>query len=167
MKKMTEKSLKEAFAGESQAHVKYLIFAEQAEKEGLKDLARLFRAISYAEYVHASNHFKVLGEINSTSENLQSAWDGEHFEIEEMYPAYDAIANVQEESAAKRSIGFAISAERIHREMYGTYKEKLDKGEHFEIGKILICPVCGYTVIGEAPEKCPVCGASRSSFHEF
>ncbi len=167
MKKMTERSLHEAFAGESQAHVKYLVFAEQAEKDGLKDLARLFRAISYAEYVHAANHFRVLGELGSTSENLQSAWNGEDFEIEEMYPAYNAIASMQGENAAIRSIGFAISAEKIHRDLYGLYKSKLDAGENFTIEKISICPICGYTVIGDAPEKCPVCGAPRSTFHEF
>jgi len=97
MRKMTEKSLREAFAGESQAHMKYLIFAEQAEKEGLHDVARLFRAISFAEQVHATNHFKALMELHKTSENLQSAWDGENFEIEEMYPAYNAIATLQNE----------------------------------------------------------------------
>ncbi len=167
MKKMTEKSLHEAFAGESQAHVKYLIFAEKAEKEGLNDLARLFRAISFAEYVHASNHFRALGELKSTSENLQTAWNGEDFEIEEMYPAYNSIAALQEENTAVRSIGFALSAEKIHRDLYGMYKSKLDKGESIEIEKIYICPVCGYTVIGEAPEKCPVCGAPKSSFKEF
>ncbi len=167
MKQMTEKSLKEAFAGESQAHVKYLIFANQAEKEGNRDLARLFRAIAYAELVHATNHFKTMGELGTTSENLQSAWNGENLEVEEMYPAYNAIAALQVENGALRSIGFSLSAERIHRELYGTFKEKIDKNENMEIGKIYISPVCGYTVIGEAPEKCPVCGAPKSSFNEF
>jgi len=64
MKPMTEKSLREAFAGESQAHMKYLIFADLAEKDGKKDIARLFRAIAYAEQVHATNHFRVLGTLN-------------------------------------------------------------------------------------------------------
>jgi rubrerythrin len=167
MKQMTERSLREAFAGESQAHMKYLIFADQAEKEGRIDLARLFRAISYAEQVHATNHFKALGDLKSTSENLQSAWNGENFEVEEMYPAYNAVATLQEENAATRSIGFALAAEKIHRSMYADAKDKIDKGEEVKIDRISICPVCGYTVIGEAPEKCPVCGAPKSSFHIF
>ncbi|MGB9695128.1 MAG: rubrerythrin family protein [Caldisericaceae bacterium] len=167
MKQMTERSLREAFAGESQAHMKYLIFADQAEKEGRLDLARLFRAISFAEQVHATNHFKALGDLKSTSENLQSAWNGENFEVEEMYPAYNAIASLQDENSAMRSIGFALAAEKIHRSMYADAKEKVDKGEDVKIDKISICPVCGYTVIGEAPEKCPVCGAPKSSFHTF
>jgi rubrerythrin len=167
MKLMTEKSLRNAFAGESQAHMKYLIFAEQAEKEERKDLARLFRAISYAEQVHATNHFKALGDLKSTSENLQASWNGENFEVEEMYPAYNAVATLQEEAVGVRSIGFALAAEKIHRSIYAEAKEKVDKGEEVKLDKISICPVCGYTVIGEAPEKCPVCGAPKSSFHVF
>lgn len=167
MRQMTEKSLREAFAGESQAHMRYLIFAEQAEKEGLHDVARLFRAISYAEQVHATNHFKALMDLKSTPENLQTAWGGENYEIEEMYPAFNAIATLQDEKDAIRSIHFALSAEKIHRELYAETKEKLDKGEEVKFDKIYICPVCGYTVIGEAPEKCPVCGAPKSAFKEF
>lgn len=167
MKQMTEKSLREAFAGESQAHMRYLIFAEQAEKEGHKDIARLFRAISFAEKVHATNHFKALADLKTTSENLQTAWNGENYEIEEMYPAFNAIANLQNEKDAIRSIGYALAAERIHRTLYGETKEKLDKGEDVKFERIYICSVCGHTVVGEAPEKCPVCGAPKSQFKEF
>jgi rubrerythrin len=164
---MTEKSLREAFAGESQAHMRYLIFADLAEKEGKRDIARLFRAIAYAEQVHATNHFKALGDLKSTSDNLQTCWNGENYEIEEMYPAFNAIASMQDEKDAMRTIYFALSAEKIHRELYANTKQKVDEGEDVKFEKISICPVCGYTVVGEAPEKCPVCGAPKSSFHEF
>ena len=76
MHKMTQANLEAAFAGESQAHVKYLIFADQAEKEGLPNVARLFRAISYAEQVHATNHFKTLGHVGKSEENLAAAIAG-------------------------------------------------------------------------------------------
>ncbi len=167
MKKMTEKSLREAFAGESQAHMKYLAFADQAEKEGLKDVARLFRAIAFAEQVHATNHLKELGDVKATKDNLHAAREGENFEIEEMYPAYKAIAELQNEKGAQRSIDFALAAEKLHRELYDSTKEKVEKGENPKLDKISICPVCGYTVVGEAPEKCPVCGAPKSMFKEF
>ncbi len=167
MKKMTEKNLADAFAGESQAHMKYLAFADKAEKEGHKNVARLFRAIAFAEQVHATNHLKELGYLGSTKENLQAARDGENFEIEEMYPAYKAVAELQGENGALRSIKFALEAEKLHRELYDSAKEKLEKGEEVKFDKIYICPVCGYTVVGEAPEKCPVCGAPKSSFKEF
>ena len=67
MNAMTEGNLKAAFAGESQAHMKYLNFADKAEKEGLANVARLFQAASYAEQIHASNHLKALDGIQSTA----------------------------------------------------------------------------------------------------
>jgi rubrerythrin len=167
MKKMTEKNLMDAFAGESQAHMKYLAFADKAEQEGHKDVARLFRAIAYAEQVHATNHFKELGGLKSTKENLQTAREGENFEIEEMYPAYKAVAELQGENGALRSINFALSAEKLHRELYDNVKKDLEEKSEVKLDKIYICPVCGYTVVGEAPEKCPVCGAPKDMFKEF
>ena len=167
MRKMTEKSLQEAFAGESMAHMKYLIFAEQAEKEGKRGIAKLFRAIAYAEYVHAKNHARNLGYIGSTVDNIQAGIDGETFEIEEMYPAYMAIAELQDEKGAQQSIRFAEEAEKIHAEMYKEAKEKAEKGEDFQAEEIYVCPVCGYTHIGKPPDKCPVCGIPSEKFERF
>ena len=129
MRPMTEENLKAAFAGESQAHMHYLIFANQAEKEGKRNLARLFRAIAYAEQVHATNHYRELGLIGDSPSNLQHCIDGETFEVEEMYPAYDAVAKLQDESGAVRSMHFAIEAEKIHAGMYKEAKEKAEAGK--------------------------------------
>ncbi len=167
MKKMTEEFLNTAFAGESQAHMKYLIFAKKAEDEGKTNLARLFRAVAYAEQVHATNHFKALGNLGETLENLDSAIGGENFEVEEMYPAYDAVAKLQEEKAAIRSIHYAIEAEKIHAAMYAEAKQAAVEGHDIAYGDIYICPVCGYTVEGEAPDSCPVCNAVKEKFQKF
>ena len=88
MKEKSEKNLNDAFAGESQAHMKYMAFGDKAERENLPNVARIFRANSYAEQIHATNHFRTLSGIQGTSENLQAAIEGETFEVEEMYPAY-------------------------------------------------------------------------------
>jgi len=167
MRKMTEENLKAAFAGESQAHMRYLIFAEVAEREGKPNIARLFRAIAYAEQVHAANHYRELGMVKATPENLGEAMAGETFEVEEMYPAYDAVAELQGENGAKRSIHYALEAEKVHAEMYRKAKEAAENGKDIELGTVYICPVCGYTVEGEAPEYCPVCGAPRDRFRSF
>ena len=167
MKAMTQDNLKAAFAGESQAHMRYLAFADAAEKEGKANTARLFRAIAYAEQVHATNHLRELGEIGDSAGNLQEAIAGETFEVEEMYPAYDAVAKLQNESGAIRSIHYAIEAEKIHINMYKDAKAKVDTGKDIAIGEVYICPICGYTVEGDAPDKCPVCGAARDQFRKF
>lgn len=167
MRKMTEENLKSAFAGESQAHTRYLIFARKAEEEGYPNVARLFRAIAYAEQVHATNHYSVLGMIRGSPDNLQVAIDGETYEVDEMYPAYNAVAKLQEEKGAQRTTNWALQTERVHIGMYQKAKQAVEKGKDVELGPIYICDVCGYTVEGEAPSRCPVCGASKEKFRKF
>ncbi len=167
MREMTKKFLEEAFAGESMAHMKYTIFAEEAEKKGMKNLARLFKAISYAEFVHARNHYQALRKIMEMPENIQQCIDGEHFEVNEMYPAYNEVAKLQKENEAVKSTYYALEAEKIHEKMYKEAKELAQNGKDYKATKIMICSVCGHTVEGDAPDKCPVCGVSKDKFVEF
>ncbi len=167
MRKMTEKALQEAFAGESMAHMKYLGFSEIAEREGFSNMARLFKAIAYAEQVHATNHARNLGFLKPTKDNIESCIEGETFEVDEMYPAYDAVAKLQSEKGAQTSIHFAFEAEKIHDELYKKAKVEIDKGKDIAIAEVYACPVCGYTHIGELPEKCPVCNAPKDKFKKF
>ena len=167
MRKMTEKALNEAFASESMAHMKYLIFSEIAEEEGYPNIARLFKAIAYAEFVHAKNHAKNLEIIKETYENLKAAMDGENFEVEEMYPAYDAIAKLQGERGAEQAIHYAIEAEKIHAKLYEDARKRVEEQKDAEIDEIYICPVCGYTHVGTPPERCPVCGLASDKFRKF
>ncbi len=167
MRIMTEQNLRDAFSGESQAHMKYQIYSNVAEKEGFPNVARLFKAIAYAELVHARNHLKELDGIKGSTENLQDAIDGENFEIEEMYPAYKVVAELQEEKGAVRSTHYALEAEKIHSKMYTDAKKVVMEKKDIEIGTIQICDVCGYTHDGDAPEKCPICSAPKSKFLSF
>lgn len=164
---MTEANLRAAFAGESQAHMKYMIFSDKAEEEGRKNVARLFRSIAFAERVHASNHFKTLGELGKTSENLQSAIEGETYEVNEMYPAFNAVAELQGEKGAQRSIRGAFEAEKIHASMYQKAKQAVDENRDIKLGDVYICEVCGYTAEGKALDKCPICGVAKNKFRKF
>ena len=167
MHTMTKENLKSAFSGESQAHMKYVLFADKAEEEKFGNIARLFRAIAFAERVHASNHLNALNGINLTMDNLDVAIDGETFEVNEMYPAYKAVAELQDEKKAVKSMHYALEAEKIHASLYGEAKEAVKSGKDLEVGEINICPVCGHTVVGKAPERCPICGASGDRFRKF
>ncbi len=166
MGEMTKRFLGEAFAGESQAHVKYLIFADKAREEGFSNVARLFEAIAFAEFVHARNHFEALGNLNETTDNLQVAIDGENWEVNEMYPAYNAVAELQKESKAKKSIHYAIEAEKIHSALYTKAKQAVEEGRDIDIGELYICSVCGYTTDSKV-DRCPVCGAGSDRFKKF
>ena len=180
---MTRDALMSAFGGESMAAMRYLIFAEVAEREGFPNVARLFRAIAYAEQVHARNHYRRLSALKgdakvvagapfgpgNTSKNLELAMIGEKFEIEEMYPIYIEIARAQGNRAAEISFRYALEAEKIHYELFKQAKEYVDRGEDWPLdGYIWVCPVCGHTYVGkEPPPKCPVCGVLGKDYVRF
>jgi rubrerythrin len=160
----TSENLQAAFAGESQASRKYLYFAEKAEDEGYKQIARLFRAASDAETVHARNHLKVMQGIKSTKDNLEEAIGGENYEFTEMYPAFMKQAEAEGDNKAKDSFDLANKVEQIHYRLYQTALSMLGKGEAMAEKPIYVCQVCGNTVEGEAPDRCPVCGAPKKMF---
>jgi rubrerythrin len=161
---MTNGNLQAAFAGESQANRKYLLFAEKAEGEGYKQVARLFRAAADAEAVHARNHMKVLQGVKSTRENLMAAREGESYEFKEMYPAFIKQAEAEGADKARDSFDLANQVEQIHHRLFEAILGKLEKSEAVAEKPIYVCQVCGNTVEGEAPEKCPICGAPREKF---
>jgi rubrerythrin len=160
----TMDNLKEAFAGESQANRKYLAFAAKADEEGYAQVARLFRAAADAETVHAHAHLRVMKGIGGTADNLNEAIDGETEEFKSMYPGMMEEAKTEGNDAAYMSFANANAVEEIHA---GLYKKALDNlGSNEETG-YYVCQVCGNTVEGEAPDKCPICGAPKKMFKKI
>ncbi len=157
----SKENLMEAFAGESQANRKYLAFAKKADKEGFKQVAKLFRAAAEAETVHAHNHLEIAGGINETKENLLEAIAGETEEFTEMYPNFIAEAKAEKDDAARWTFEVANKVEQIHAVLYQKALENL--GDNPEVD-YYVCALCGNTVEDSAPEKCPICGASNSEF---
>jgi len=157
----SEKNLKEAFAGESQANRKYLAFAKQAEKDGYPQAAKLFRAAAEAETVHAHAHLRTLGEVKSTADNLKAAISGETFEFKSMYPEMIKAAEAEGNKAALRSFTFANDVEKIHAKLY---QKALDNLNSLPEVDYYVCSVCGYTCENEAPDTCPVCSAKGKAF---
>lgn len=155
--------LKEAFAGESQANRKYTAFARQADAAGYPQVAKLFRAAAAAETVHAINHFKAMGEVNSTAENLKAAIGGENYEVVTMYPEFIADAQEDNDKAALRTFEWAWEVEKIHEGLFRKALETIESPA--QAVDYWVCPVCGYTHEGpEPPEKCPVCGVKGERF---
>ena len=154
-------NLKNAFAGESQANRKYLAFAKKAEDEGFKQVAKLFRAAAEAETVHAHSHLRVMGGVRSTKENVQEAIGGETHEFTKMYPQMIEEARKEGNKQALQSFEFANKVEKIHADLYQKALNNLGKNETVDY---YVCQVCGNTVEKAAPDKCPICGASKSMF---
>ena len=154
-------NLKNAFAGESQANRKYLAFAKKAEEEGFKQVAKLFRAAAEAETIHAHNHLRVTGGIRNTKENIQEAINGETHEFKSMYPQMIEEAKKEDHKQALQSFEFANKVEKIHADLYQKALNNLGKNESVDY---YVCQICGNTVENAAPDKCPICGASKSMF---
>jgi len=163
----TDDNLRAAFAGESQANRKYLFYAEKAEADGQQQVAKLFRAVADAETVHAKNHLKVLDEIKSTEENLNNAIEGESYEFSTMYPAFISKAEEEGNGKAQTSFNLANKVEKIHHTLFQSILSKIADKQVVEQKLVYVCQVCGYTVEGEAPERCPVCGAPIKMFKEI
>jgi rubrerythrin len=164
MSKVIE-DLKAAFAGESQANRRYLAYARKADEEGLPQVARLFRAAAHAETIHAHNHLRTLGEIRTTQENLQEAIQGENYEVISMYPEFMKDAEEEDERKAFNSFRLAFEVEKVHENLFRQALNSL--GEQPELFDYYVCPVCGYTHAGSAPERCPVCGVPASRFERI
>lgn len=159
----TLKNLMEAFAGESQANRKYLSYAKKAEAEGKLNAAKLFRAASDAETLHALKHFEVAGKIGTTADNLKDAVAGETHEFKDMYPDFVKIAEEEGNKAAVMSFTFAMKAEEVHAKLYQEALENLDQTEEVFY---YLCPVCG-NIEKAVPEKCSICGAPGSKFIKY
>lgn len=157
----TVNNLKTSFAGESQANRKYAAFAKKADEEGYPSVAKLFRAASEAEAIHAASQLRALGTIKSTAENLKAAIEGETYEFTQMYPGF--IAKAEEEGAKQAKIAFhgANEAEKVHAGLYTKALKSLESKPEVEF---YLCTVCGNVVENEPPDKCPICNAPKKAF---
>ncbi len=163
MDNKTLENLMAGFAGESQANRKYLAYAKKAEKEGYANAAKLFKAASDAETIHALKHFEVAGKVKSTADNLKDAVAGETYEYKDMYPDFVKVAEEEGNKAALASFNFAMKAEEVHARLYQEALETLDQPEEVFY---YLCPVCG-NIEKYIPEKCSICGVSGDKFIKY
>ncbi len=163
----TEKNLREAFSGESQARNKYTYFASVAKKEGYEQMAALFLKTADNEKEHAKMWFKELSGIGDTKANLASAAEGENYEWTDMYEGFAKTAEEEgfPELAAKfRAVG---EIEKHHEERYRALLHNIETAQVFEKSEVKVweCRNCGHIVVGtKAPEVCPVCNHPQSYF---
>jgi rubrerythrin len=188
----TKENLENALVGEAKVYVRYLAFPEKADEEGYSGVARLFRAVSRSEMVHAQSHQRALGskievieviddlkspekgkeaieklksegEIKTTPENLQTAIDGETYEFKKMYPAMIQASVEDKDIEARHSFEYAMSIEMLHAKFFKKAMSDLYANSETVY---YVCPVCGYTVADEPPKKCPYCGVDAKKFIE-
>lgn len=175
----TIENLKAGIKGETTASAKYAAFAQKAQEEGYDTIAKLFLAASKAESIHAANHTKVLEElgekmedfkpefeVKTTAENLQTAFDGESYEIATMYPQFLSDSENEKAAKATRSFRWAMDTEKKHQELYKKALEAVNaNSENTMPFEYAICPVCGNTYDKAAADtKCAFCQTPAEKF---
>ena len=165
----TEANLKTAFAGESQARIKYGFYASKAKKEGYNQIGDLFTETSNNENQHAKIWFKELhgGDVPTTLENLQDGVAGEYYEWSDMYDGFAKTADEEGFTRLATLFRYVAQIEKRHEERYQKLIERLQSGEVYkEDNKIYwICSECGHLhYADEAPTVCPVCGHPQAFF---
>ncbi|PTY03263.1 rubrerythrin [Opitutaceae bacterium EW11] len=175
LSQQTLQNLNAAFNGESNANHRYTAFAQQADKEGKPQIARLFRAAAKAEQIHRDNHRKTILDaggklderpldevkLGTTEENLKAALAGESYERDTMYPKFIATATAEGNREAVRTFRFAVEAEKQHAVFY---QQALEKPATLQDAKFYVCPVCGNTVTTLPDTRCPVCRKGADQF---
>jgi len=158
----TEKNLAYAFAAESKASARNAAFAKKAEMEGYSQIARLFRAVSEAESVHARKYILLMrGKIGSTEENLETAFQNEIKANAEEYPKLIKDASDEGKEGVMRAFSHSRDVEDRHAELY---KKAMNDMLADRDTDYYVCQVCGYVAEDEAPDNCPVCGAVKGKF---
>lgn len=176
----TLENLQAAFNGESNAHARYLAFAQKADNEGYTNAATLFRAAARAEQVHASNHAEVIRqmgaepkadigtpEVKSTRENLETAIQGESYERDSMYPEFLKQARSDGNAKAIRTLNLAKAAEAEHAKLYQAALDGLEKSKGAPAAAYYVCPVCGFTSRTPDFDRCPSCFTAKERFEKF
>lgn len=156
--------LEETVAGELLAHFKYMMFADRAERRGMKGIANLFRALAASEYYHARNFYSVLDKPAPFLDSVETFIPGEEFEQEHFYRMLVDYAKEHESPLARQAYASAAAAEKEHALLL---KEAADM-EGFSRDVIYVCPICGYVMVGErVPERCPVCGGPKKQYEVY
>lgn len=169
----TEKNLHTALSAESQAYVRYLLFAHRAKSDGYVKVAQIFEETARNESEHAEIWFNLLGGLDATEGNLKVAMNGEHFEWEKMYHEFAQKAKEEGFDELAGRFERVAAIERRHEERYRTYLNQVSDGASFkaaegETGTVWVCLACGQIWAGEkAPEHCPTCGHPQGYFARY
>lgn len=163
MKEKTKSNIYTAFVGEAKAYFRLLAYAEKAEAEEIPQIALLFRAIAEAERVHAARHLSLVKDmvVKDTDTNLKNSFKREQSISNNEYPDFIRDAETDGETAAALVFSQARDAEAVHAKLY-------ERALYHVIKDIIksyhVCQVCGYVTDKDAPDKCPICGATRDKF---
>lgn len=161
MSEQTSENLHTAYEGESKAVARLKVFAEKAEEEGYPEVARLFKAVSESEAIHARNNLRLMDMVRDTETNLRESFARETKVAAVGYGSFIPVAESEGNQKAATMFTWARDVEEVHAALY---EKALEHMLAEESPTYYICNVCGYVSDGSLPDKCPVCGAPADSF---
>ena len=156
--------LNKAYEGEAKAALRLKVYAEKAEQEGYRQIARLFRVIAFSEEIHGSRALRVLKEIKSTEENLAASFESETRVAE---VAYDQFVKSAEAAGDKTAVLHFSQSRDVEETHANLYKKAMAHFMEERETTYYVCKVCGYVADGVLPDECPVCAAKKEQFVEF
>jgi rubrerythrin len=155
---------KTIYEGEAKAALRLKLFAKQADREDLPQIAQLFRVISFSEEIHGERALRMLKEIKNTEENLKDSFESETTVAEVAYDQFLKVAAEVGDKTATVIFSHSRDVEDIHSKLY---KKALDHLLTETQTTYYVCQVCGYVADGILPDECPVCSAMKNQFKEF
>jgi rubrerythrin len=153
-----------AYVGEAKASLRLRVYAQKAEAEGYKQMAKLFNVIAFSEEIHGARALRVLREIKSTEENLAASFESEK-QVAEV--AYDKFVKLAEEAGDKEALLQFSQSKDVEETHAKLYKQAMSHFMEERETNYYVCKVCGYVADGTLPDECPVCGAKKDQFVAF
>ena len=157
-------ALSQAYTGEAKAALRLKVYAEKADEEGYKQMAKLFRVIAFSEEIHGARALRVLKEIKGTEENLAASFESET-KVAEV--AYDQFVKLAEEEGNKEAVLHFSQSKDVEETHAKLYKEAMAHYMEERETTYYVCKICGYVADGVLPDECPVCGAKAKMFVPF
>ena len=154
-------NLMKMFESGSECNIRYMVFAEAADREGNPNAAKIFRAVAAAKRFHALSHFRATNFADTTSENLKQALEEETYDYKNAYPSMVQDAVADEALAGRHSLEYGMSIGPILTRLIN--QAISDPAAKVE-GSYYVCPVCGNIEFGAPPDKCPFCGVDAADF---
>jgi rubrerythrin len=149
------------FTSGSESNLRYMVFAEAADKEGHPNAAKIFRAVATAKMFHALSHFRATNFTDTTTENLKQALEEENYDYKNAYPPMVQDAVKDDALEARHSLEYGMSIGPVITKFIS---KAIGHPDADEGGSYYVCPVCGNIEFGKPPAKCPFCGVDASDF---
>jgi rubrerythrin len=164
MDEKIREALQQAYVGEAKAALRLKVYAQKADDEGYKQIARLFRVIAFSEEIHGIRALRVLREIKTTEENLAASFESEK-KVAEI--AYDQFVKMAEQVGDKASLLHFSQSRDVEETHANLYKQAMANLMEERDTTYYVCKVCGYVSDGSLPDECPICGARKDKFETF